>query len=120
MMTHLFSRQALIGTAVLAIVGMARPSQHAEQPAKALLAHDDASNRIIASKQSHALEEELARLERRFGPQLLKDFQLADGYVNFNHGSFGSLPRQVTEMHVYASHVWLAYNCVCDRRMLSV
>eukprot|EP00960_Hanusia_phi_P038052 753263-Hanusia_phi.AAC.2 len=33
----------------------------------------------------------------RFGHDLLPSFMLAEGYVNFNHGSFGATPRAVME-----------------------
>jgi hypothetical protein len=98
-MFHLRLRRAvpaMLGAA-LAALSMARPTAAPAAPARALppdlysaLAHGLIDERV------EALNDELVGLERRFGPQLLPLFQLAGGYVNFNHGSFGSTPREVS------------------------
>lgn len=41
--------------------------------------------------------------DARFGRHLLKDYSFRDGYVNLNHGSFGTCPKVVRDA-VYAWH----------------
>jgi len=52
---------------------------------------------LLMASLAHGLLNSNAK--RQFGRHLLTEFAFADGYINLNHGSFGSTPREVLAAH---------------------